>query len=83
MDLKKIISWNKYKSEVTIQPKSNKLDYMIDPTFKNTNRLFFQLLKVGNYDFTKNYFVNYYMPLIKIKVSNALIENKPFFEQPV
>ena len=31
--LHRTISWNKYKSEITAQPKNNKLDYMIDPTF--------------------------------------------------
>ena len=27
-------------SEITTQPKSNNLDYMIDPTFKSIKRLF-------------------------------------------
>ena len=26
---------------MTIQPKNNNLDYLIDPTFTNVNRLFF------------------------------------------
>ena len=26
-------SWNKYRSEITAQPKSNNLDYLIDPAF--------------------------------------------------
>ena len=30
--LKIIISWNKHKFEIRMQPKNNKLDYMIDPT---------------------------------------------------
>ena len=33
------VSWNKYRSEITIQ--QNNLDYMIDPSFGNINRLFF------------------------------------------
>ena len=37
---KKTISWNKYRSEITTQPKNNNLDYLIDPTFRNFNRLF-------------------------------------------
>ena len=37
---KRIISWNKYRSEITTQPKNNNLDYLIDPTFRNINRLF-------------------------------------------
>ena len=35
-----IISWNKYRFEIKTKPKMNNLDYMIDPTFKNINRLF-------------------------------------------
>ena len=31
---------NKYRSEMTTQPNRNNLDYLIDPTFRNTNRLF-------------------------------------------
>ena len=33
-------SWTKQRSETIAQPKNNSLDYMIDPTFKNINRLF-------------------------------------------
>ena len=28
------ISWNKYRSEKTTQPKNNNLDYLIDPSFR-------------------------------------------------
>ena len=34
------ISWNKFRSEITTRPRNNNLDYMIDPTFRNINRLF-------------------------------------------
>ena len=36
---KKIIYWNKYRSEITAQIKKNDLDYLIDPAFRNINRL--------------------------------------------
>ena len=36
---KRIIKWNKYRSQITVQPQNN-LNYLIDPTFKNVNRLF-------------------------------------------
>ena len=32
---------------------------------------------------TRNSFDEYYMPLVEIKDFNALIDNKPFFDQPV
>ena len=37
---KRTIKWNKYRSQMTIQPKNNNLNYLIDTTFMNANRLF-------------------------------------------
>ena len=37
---KRTISWNKCRYEITTQPKNNNLEYLIDPTFRNINRLF-------------------------------------------
>ena len=64
-DFKRTISWNKYRPEITTQPKYNNLDYLIDPTFININRLVFSF-KNGNDDPTRNPFDKYYMPLIEI-----------------
>ena len=58
---KRAISWNKYKSQITTQPKNNNLDYLIDPTFRNINRLFVLSFKNDNDDPTRNYFDEYYM----------------------
>ena len=46
--LRRIISWNKYISEIATQPKNNNLDYQIDPAFRNVNRLFLLSLQNGN-----------------------------------
>ena len=37
---KTTIKWNKYRSQMTVQPQNNNLNYLIDPTFTNVNRLF-------------------------------------------
>ena len=37
---KKTIKWNKYRSQITVQPQNNNLNYLIDPKFANVNRLF-------------------------------------------
>ena len=37
---KRTIKWNKYRSQMTIQPQNNNLNHLIDPTFMNVNRLF-------------------------------------------
>ena len=47
------------------------------------NRLFVLSFKNGNDDPTRNSLDKYYMPLVEIKDFNALIDNKPFFDQPV
>ena len=39
--------------------------------------------KNGDGDPRRNYFNKYYMPLVEIKEFNALIDNKPFLDQPV
>ena len=40
LGFKRTIKWNKYRSQITIQNNNNKLNYLIDPTFTNVNRLF-------------------------------------------
>ena len=37
---KRTIKWNKYRSEITNQTKTNNLNYLIDPIFNKVNRLF-------------------------------------------
>ena len=68
--LEKIYIWN------TTQLQNNNLDYMIDPTFRNINRLFALLFNNGDDDPRRNSFGKYYMPLVETKVFNALIDNK-------
>ena len=64
---KRTISWNKYRSEITAQPKSNNLDYLIDLTFRNINGFFLLSFRNGDDDPARNYFDKYYMPLVEIK----------------
>ena len=73
------ISWSKYRSEIRTQTKSNNLDYLIDPTFRNINKLFVLSLSNGNDDPKRDSFDKYYMPLVEIKDFYALIDIKPFF----
>ena len=75
--------WNKYGSATTKKPKNNDLHYMIDPTFRNVNRMLVPSFKNDNDDPTRHLFDKYYMPLAEIKDFNALIGNKPFFDQPI
>ena len=56
---------------------------MIDPAFRNIDRLFVLSFRNAHDNPTRNSFDKYYMPLVKIKDFHALIDNKPFFEHPV
>ena len=73
---------------MTVQPQNNNLNYLIDPTFTNVNRLFvlsFQRI-AGENNTTKDYrdsFSHYYVPNARIKDFNVLIHGKKFFELPV
>ena len=62
---KRTISYNKYRSDLKTQPKSTNLDYLIDPTFRNVNRLVVFSFKNDNDDPTRNSFDQYYMPLVE------------------
>ena len=56
---------------------------MIDPTFRNINRLFVLSFKKNDDDPKRYSFDQNYMPLVKINNFNALIDNKPFLDQSV
>ena len=76
---KRTIKWNKYRSQMTIQPQNNNLNYLIDPTFINVNRLFvLSFLRNNNTDSRYSY-SNYYVPKVDINDFNVLIDGKSFF----
>ena len=60
------------------QNKNNNLNYLIDPTFINVNRLFVLSFENENY---RTSFTKYYVPKAEIEDFNVLIE--PCFEIPV
>ena len=67
---------------MTIQPQNNNLNYLIDPTFMNVNRLFVLSFPRNNAD-SRYSFSNYYVPKVQIKDFNVLIDGKSFFEMSV
>ena len=62
---KRTIKWNKYRSQMTIQPQNNNLKYLIDTTFMNVNRLFVLSFPRNNNTDSRYYFSNYYVPKVK------------------
>ena len=68
---------------MSIQPKSNNLNYLIDPTFTNVNRLFALSFPRNNNTDSRYSFSNYYVPKVKVNDFNVLIDGKSFFGLPV
>ena len=50
LGFKKTIKWNKYRSQITVQPQNNNLNYLIDSIFANVNRLFVLSFQGQTYD---------------------------------
>ena len=74
------IKWNKYRSKMANQTKTNHLNHLIGPTFTKVNRLF--VLSIENEE-GRTSFSKYYVPKVEIKDVNVLINQKSFFGLPV
>ena len=77
---KRIIKWNKYRSEMTNQTKNNNLNHLIDATFTKANSLL--VLSFENEE-DRISFSKYYVPNGQIKDFNVLIDGKSFFDMPI
>ena len=66
---------------MTVQPQNDNLNYLIDPTFTNVNRLF--VLSFPRNHNTDSRYSNYYVLKVEIKDFNVLIDGKHFFELAV
>ena len=83
LGFKRTIKWNKYRSQMSIQPQNNNLNYLIGPTFTNVNRLFvLSFLRNNNTD-SRYSCSNYYVSKVKIIDFNVLIDGKSVFDFPV
>ena len=71
---KRTINWNKYRSEMTNETKTNHLNHLIDPTFTKVNRIFVLLFE------NEEDRISFYVTKFKIKDYNMLIDGKSFFD---
>ena len=62
------------------QTATNNLNFLIDPTFNNVNRLF--ALAFPNEEDRRS-FSKYYTPTVEIKEHNVIIDGEPFYEIPI
>ena len=63
---------------MTIQKKNNNLNYLMDTTFTNVNRLFVLSLERNNNTDSRYSYSNYYVPKLRIKDFNVLIDGRSF-----
>ena len=73
---KRTIKWNKYRSQMTIQPQNSNLNYLIDPIFTNVNRLLVWSFAITNAGDNRDSFSDYYVPNVKTKDFNVFIDGK-------
>ena len=68
---------------MTIQPQNNNLNYLIDPTFTNVNRLFVLSFSRNKNTDNRDSFSDCYVTNVEIKNFNVLIDGKSFFDMSV
>ena len=66
-----------------MQPQNNNLNYLIDRTFMNVNRLFVLSFPRNNNTDSRYSFSNYYIPKVRVNDFNVLIDGKRFFDLSV
>ena len=69
--------WNKYRSEMTNQTKTNNLNCLIDATFNKINGLL--VIKFENEE-DRTSFSKYYTPKVDMKDFNVLVDGNIFFD---
>ena len=77
---KRTINWNKYKSNINIFAQNRYINYLINPSFQEVNRLF--VLSFEN-EHDRISHSTYYLPKTEIKDYNVMIDCRNFFDQPI
>ena len=80
MPMYNLLEYRKNYSKISVSLWNYYLNYLIDPTFTNVNRLF--VLTFENEE-DRTSFSKYYLPKVDIKGFNVLIDGKSFRENPV
>ena len=62
------------------QTATDNLNFLIDPTFNNVNRLFVLAFPNGE---DRRSFLKYYTPTVEIKDYNVIIDGEPFYAIPI
>ena len=77
---KRVINSNKYLSKPKLLAENPNLNHLVEPSFQGVNRLF--VLAFEN-DTQGTSAKGYYLPNVKIKDYNIIINGENFFDQPI
>ena len=77
---KRVINWNKYLSKPELLAQNPNLNHLVEPSSQGVNR-FFVLAFEDDAQRTRDRC--YYLPTVKIKDCNVLINGENFFDQPI
>ena len=77
---KRVINWNKYLSKPELLAQNPNLNHLVEPSFQGVNRLFVLAFE-NDHDRTSN--GRYYLPTLRIKDYNIVINGENFFDQPI
>ena len=77
---KRVINWNKYLSKPELLAQNPNLNHLVEPSFQGIIRLFVFAFENDN-DRTSD--DRYYLPTVKIKDYNIVINGENFFDQPI
>ena len=77
---KRVINWNKYLSKSESSRRNANLNYLVEPSFQEINRLFVLAFEG---DTQRTSYSGYYLPNVEIKDYNIMINGENFFDQPI
>ena len=72
--------WNKYRSQMSTEAINNNSNISIDPTFTNFNKLFVLAYQTAD---DRQSFSEFYLPKVKVKDFNVIIDKLAFFDLPI
>ena len=77
---KKVINWNKCLSKSELLAQNPGLNHLVEPSFQGVNRLYILAFES---DTQRTSPKGYYLPNVKIKDYNIIINGEKFFDQPI
>ena len=77
---KRTINWNKYLSRPELLTQNQNINYLVEPSFEGVIRLFVLAFED---DAKRTSNKRYFVPNVKIKEYNIMIDGKNFFDPPI